>query len=206
MAVCGCGRDGDLLASHYVVPLSRLALVRFRLACGSGFHFPARLASPVCRRVLFVCVGARHLFAHVFPCPVRFLRRACFPPCLISRVRSARRSLPACPRLDDSVWVGWSSHWCGSLLRPVGVGLPPLVAPASRIPSRRASSFPAPIVGLLASPISVSCGFPCGLPRFALLPVLLVVGRGGLLCRCSLSSRAARCLEFRFSVSLVPRG
>lgn len=38
--------------------------------------------------------------------------------------------------------------------------------------------------------------------RSALLPALLVVGRGGLLCG-PLSSRAARCLEFRFSVLLV---
>ena len=143
-----------------------LTLVRYCLACGSGFHSPARFASSVCRRVLFACVGPRSLFVPRVSRPVRFLRRACFPPPphLIRRVRLARR-----------------------LSSPLRLVLSPLVS--SRASFRLASPSLAPNVGLLASSISVSCGLVSVLPRSVLRPALLVGWRGdgcggcGLRCR-----------------------
>lgn len=76
-----------------------LVLVRYCLACGSGFPLVSRF-SCLPGRVLSACVGARPRFS---PCsPSRAFSTACFAfrPRLIRRVRSARRPcLLALPRL-----------------------------------------------------------------------------------------------------------
>lgn len=90
-SVCGCGRDGGLLASVLCscrsLACARSLLSRLRF----GFSFPGSPRfSDLLGRVLFVCVGSRPASPRV-PRPVRFLLRACFPPRLIRRVRSDRR-------------------------------------------------------------------------------------------------------------------
>lgn len=102
-----------MLASHRVVPLTPLALVRFRLTCGSGLTPASRsfLACLVGSRL--PAVGARLLSLRPrVPPPssraLRFLLRHCFRPLPhpFGSVVSSSRCLPARPRLGDSVGAG----------------------------------------------------------------------------------------------------
>lgn len=183
-------RAGWRFACFYrVVSLSRLR--SFAIVSPAVRVFISRLALLTRFAVgsCFACVEPRSLFVPRVPRPVRFLLRACFPPRLIRRVRFNRRPL----RL---------------VLSALLVSCPRFAVPRS-VPPRRSS--PRLSVYLLR-PSLFRGGLVAILPRFAHLPALLVVERGdgcggyGLLCRGFLSSRAARCLEFRFSVSLVHRG
>lgn len=97
-SICGCGRDGDLLASYRVVSLSRLRSFAFVL--------PAARVFISCLVFLACLVGSRlPPPGPVRSRPVRFLLRACFRPRLIRRVRLACRPLPARPLIGDSVAV-----------------------------------------------------------------------------------------------------
>lgn len=156
------------------VSLSRLALVRYCLACGSGFHSPARFASSVCRRVSFVCVEPRPRFAPVFSCPVRFLLRPCFPP-PVSSVGFGRLVVPAW-LLVLTLTIAWRcrvipSVWCLASPRRRRPSASRPLCSARLVPSsRRASSFLSTIVGLLASLVLVACGFVAVLPSCGLTP------------------------------------
>ena len=175
--ICGCGRDGGLLA--FIVSCRSLAERSFAFVLPDVRVFLSCLVFPAYR------VGSRWsssgpvLVSPRVSRPVRFLLRACFPP-------SSHPSGSV-----DSSFLARSSSLSALLV--------------SCLVSLRLAVPPVPIVGLLASLVSVSwrscpsCGLVSVLPRSAYLPALLVVGRGGLLCRCFLSSRAVRCLEFRSS-------
>lgn len=200
------------------VSLTPPALVRFRLACGSGFHpvshFPLLAWSGLVRLRL-----APSSLLPVFPVPCVSCFVLVSHPRLIRRVRSARRPyLPTCPRLGDSVAV--PCHPIGEVpcFSPPALAFRLLPGSASRLlsllvssrsPSRLISPSPAPVVGLLAAPISVSFrsrgGHRAVLPRSALRPALLVGGRGGWAWRV-LSSRVARCSGCRSLASLGSRG
>lgn len=116
-----------------------LALVRYCLACGSGFHSPARLVFPIC------LVGSRSPASS----PVLSL----FPVFPVQCV-----------------------SYCVLASRPVlSVGFGLIVAPcvsSSLLGSYPVSPFPAPIVGLLVSPISVSWRPRGGLASFRPSPRL----------------------------------
>lgn len=216
-SVCGCGRDGGLLASVLCscrsLACARSLLSRLRF----GFSFPGSPRfSDLLGRVLFVCVGSRPASPRV-PRPVRFLLRACFPPRLIRRVWLARRPLPARPCLGDSGAVpchpigevpcfapSASAFRLSSPMRLVFSLCFARLVPCFAVPRR---SSPRLSVCLLRSSW-LRGGLVAVLPRFAHLPALLVVGRGeaaaAAVCD-AVPSRAARCLEFRSSWSLVPR-
>lgn len=166
-----------------------LTLVRFRLACGSGFHSPARFASPVCRRVSFACLGARSLYpppCSPVPCVSCFVLT--FRSCLIRRVRSACRSLLSRSLIGDSMAVPCHPIGAVPCFASSASAFSLLVVPASRpLCSARlvfhsvVSCRPlAPVVALLASPISVSCSLvsvsplrpSCGLAPFRPSPRL----------------------------------
>lgn len=134
--------------------------------------------------------------------PVRFLRRACFPP--LSHPSGSVGSSPLArrPRLADSGAVPCHPIGDGSLLRLVGVGFPSL-APASRplcsvrLVPRSASPRRSPSrLSVCLLHLSRSRGglaIVSALPRSAFRPALLIEWRGER--RCFLSSRSARCLE-----------
>ena len=150
------GGTAVLLASCRIVPLSHC--VRSLSSC-LLFGSSSRVSSLPAYRVgsCSPVVGSRPLFA---PCPLAPCV-SCFVlvsrPRLICLVRSARRSLPVCPRLGDSVAV--PCHPIGAVAcfapsasafrfsSPLRLVLSPLGS--YRVPSRcaplcRASPFPAP--------------------------------------------------------------
>ena len=184
-AVCGCGRDGGLLAS-VLCSCRSLACARSLSSC-LMFGFSSRAS------FFFLLIGSG----------LGGRRRAPFSlrsPCSTSRAFPAS-SLLSVPRLICR--VRFDCRPLRLVLSALLVSCPRFVVPRF-VPPRRSS--PRSSVCLLR--LSRSRGglaLVSVLFRSALRPALLVVGRGGLLCRGSLSSRAARCLKFRSSWSLVLR-
>ena len=184
-AVCGCGRDGGLLAS-VLCSCRSLACARSLSSC-LMFGFSSRAS------FFFLLIGSG----------LGGRRRAPFSlrsPCSPSRAFPAS-SLLSVPRLICR--VRFDCRPLRLVLSALLVSCPRFVVPRF-VPPRRSS--PRSSVCLLR--LSRSRGglaLVAILFRSALRPALLVVGRGGLLCRGSLSSRAARCLKFRSSWSLVLR-
>lgn len=184
-----------------------LALVRYCLACGSGFHFPGSPCFPCLSSGLVRLRRAPSSlrFPRVLPVPCVSCCVLAFCSRLIRRVLSARRSCSvARPRLDNSV---------RGACRPIGAV--PCFAPSasvcrlssslrlvlsarlglcsrSAVPRSALSRRPSPRSSICSlRPSRYRSGSVSVLPRSAPRPALLVGWRGGL--------------EFRSSLSLVPR-
>ena len=219
---------GTTVCLFLIVSCRSLAWRSFAFVLPAVRVFIHRIALLFCLlgRVSVVAAGPRPLFVPVLPVPcVSYCVLAFRPPRLIRRVRLCRRPLSDCPRLVDSVAVPChpidavpcfspsvsafrffprffplASHpLCAPCVSPSLLGSSPFPVPPCLVVSRpdcRSACFALPRsrVGLAIVRSS------CGLPRSALRPALLVGGRGGLLCRGFLSSRAARCLKVPFLV------
>lgn len=148
-SICGCGRDGDLLAFYRFVSLSRLR--SFAIVSPAVRVFI--IGSPCSPFLSSGLVRLRRAPSPVLaslrvPCPVRFLFRSCFRP--ISSVGFGRLFAPCSPVL--SLAIAWRCRVISSMRcfasprrRRLSASRRPCVSSSllgsSRASSRRVSSF-----------------------------------------------------------------
>lgn len=185
-----------------------LPAVRVFFSC---FVFPCLLG-----RVSLSVVGARPRFSpcspsRAFPAssllsppsslinPVRSSRRLCLCSSVLASVLPLGRVIPSVRFLASPPSVSAFRLLPGSASRLLPAWLASVpsfrrVSPPFRLGRRPACFAHLGFVAVLLS---------CGLAPFRPSPRIACRGRGGLLCRGSLSSRVARCFEFRSPWSLV---
>lgn len=163
-------RSLRLRSFAFVLPVARVFLSCLVFSCLPG-------------RVLFACRRVPSSLRPVFPVPCVSCFVLVSRPRLICLVRSARRSLPACPRLGDSVAVPCHPVGAVACFAPSASAFR-LSSPLRLVLSARLVSCPRLAVPRLGrrsacfdhlGPMRFSCR-SCS--RSVLLPALLVVGRG----------------------------